>query len=397
MLTIVGGGLVGLSLALALAPLNIPINIIEKHPEPGADAKVRSIALAHGAMTIYRTLGLEAALMPLVAPIMRVHVSLQKTFAKTYIEASEQGLPALGYVINVAELRRVLWEALLAYPHIELLAPEQVLGLTEQQGGWLLHLQRGTPIATRLVIVADGADSGIAKLLNIRTQTQDYLQYALVANVTTSVKPQGIAYERFSASGPVALLPQVDGTMALVWALAASERADWQQADKATLITKLQTLIPGQVGRIQDISAIMTYPLALRKIDTHTLPHLLFLGNAARTMHPIAAQGFNLAMRDIAHLVDAIASVDSQEQIGKAEWLSQYWKTREKDEDRTLTFTDSLIKIFQKDNYPVTCLRQLGMQTLQLSPTLKRLFGLYTTGNLGRLPKLMRGIQPWNT
>lgn len=396
MLAIVGGGLVGLSLALALAPLNIPISIIEKQPHPGEDAAVRSIALSHGAMMVYRTLGLEKALIPLSSPITTVHVSEQKKFAKTYIEASEQGLAALGYVINVAALREVLWQALATYPHIQLLAPQQVTELTAQDDGWLLHLLEGSSLSAQLVIVADGADSGIAKLLDIKTQTQAYTQCALVANVTTTVPPSGTAYERFTKVGPIALLPQANGTMALVWAMAADQREHWQQASQAELIAQLQPLIPGQAGRILDISAPMTYPLALRKIDTPTLPHLLFLGNAARTMHPIAAQGFNLAMRDIAHLVEVISSAPQADNLGQLSWLQAYWKTREQDEKRTLTFTDSLIRGFQADYFPLTWLRLAGLQTLQLSPILKRWFGLYTTGNMGHIPKLMRGVTPWS-
>jgi 2-octaprenyl-6-methoxyphenol hydroxylase len=396
MLAIVGGGLVGLSLALALAPLNIPISIIEKQPHPGEDAAVRSIALSHGAMMVYRTLGLENVLTPLLAPITSVHASEQGKFAKTYIEAKEQGLAALGYVVNVAALREVLWQALANYKHIQLLAPQQVTELRAQDDGWLLHLQDGVSLFANLVVVADGADSGIAKLLDIKTQTTAYTQCALVANVTTTVAPAGTAYERFTNVGPVALLPQSNGTMALVWAMPSLQRERWQHASEADLIKHLQPLIPGQVGRILTLSATMTYPLALRKIDTPTLSHLLFLGNAARTMHPIAAQGFNLAMRDIAHLVEMMATLTDKDMLGQLSWLQAYWQTREKDEKRTLTFTDNLIRGFQADYFPLTWLRLMGMQTLQLSPTLKRWFGLYTTGNFGHLPKLMRGVTPWS-
>jgi len=396
MLAIVGGGLVGLSLALALAPLGIPIRVIEKDPHPPSDAAVRSIALAHGAMMVYRTLGLEAALMPLVAPIKTVRVSEQGKFAKTYIEAAEQGLSALGYVINVADLRQVLWQALTTYPQVQLLAPCQVTALQAQAKGWQLTFQDGTSLSAQLVIVADGADSGIGQLLGVTTETKTYDQYALVANVLTTVPPAGIAYERFTKQGPLALLPQANGTMALVWALAADNRAYWQQADKTTLITHLQTLVPGQVGRILDLTAPVTYPLALRKMNSPILPHLLFLGNAARTMHPIAAQGFNLAMRDIAHLVDRLTAEPHIDNLGDLAWLTRYWHTREQDEQRTLAFTDNLIRGFSADYFPLTWLRLAGMQTLQLSPTLKRWFGLYTTGNLGTLPKLMRGVRPWN-
>lgn len=395
MIVIVGGGLVGLSLALALAPLNLPIKIIEKHPQAGKDAAVRSIALAHGAMMVYKSLGLESALNPLVSPITKVHVSSHQKFAKTYIEAKEQGLTALGYVINVAKLRQVLWQALTAYSHIELLAPQEVMHMDAKAKGWQLTLLNDLTLAAKLVIVADGQDSGVAKQLGIKTESKAYQQYALVGNMTTTVPPQGIAYERFTKEGPIALLPQSDGTMALVWALAAHQKDNWQQASTRELIEKLQPLISGQVGRIKDISATMLYPLALRQIETPTLPHLLFLGNAARTMHPIAAQGFNLAMRDIAHLVDAMAHTNDVNEIGQISWLENFWQTRVNDEKRTLQFTDKLIETFHADYFPMTCLRLMGLQSLQLSPTLKRLFGLYTTGNLGHLPTLMRGATPW--
>lgn len=394
MLAIVGGGLVGLSLALALAPLRLPVVVIEKHPTPPADAAVRTIALAHGAMMVYRTLGLWPALEPLVAPINQIHVSEQKRFAKTYISAQEQDLAALGYVINVAALRQVLWDALSAYPHVQVLAPAMVTALQPQTAGWEISFDKHPTISAELVVLADGADSGIAKLLHLHVKQQSYGQEALVANVQVSTPLSGTAYERFTAQGALAMLPQANGLMAMVYA--STQASHWLNVERSALISHLQTMMPGQLGHIVNISDVFAYPLSLKRMEQPVQAHLICLGNTARVMHPIAAQGFNLAMRDIAHLVDHIAKKSDNKMLGDLAWLEAYYHSRQQDEQRTITFTDGLVRAFLSDVLPIKCLRGLGLQTLQLSPTLKRLFGLYTTGNLGKLPKLMRGGVPWS-
>lgn len=396
---IVGGGLVGASLACALADQGLRIGVVEAAPfGTGNQASFddRAIALAAGSQRIFAGMGLWEAIAPAATPIERIHVSDRGRFGFTRLDRREEGVPALGHVALSRDLGRVLAERLQGLDGVELITPAEVTTLDNSSTPARVSLNRdGQPAAVTadLVVAADGARSKVRESLGIEVSEWDYRQTAVITNIRTAQPHRNVAYERFTDQGPIALLPMSEGRCSVVWTLPA-ERVDAVMAlNDAACLARLQERFGYRLGRFERIGRRDAYPLVLVRARESIRPRLALIGNAAHTLHPIAGQGFNLGLRDVAALAEVICDARrAGRDIGEAAVLQQYADWRRADHRRVIAFTDGLTRLFTNPLTPVALLRDAGMLAMDLCPPAKRLFGRLTMGRSGRLPRLARGV-----
>lgn len=397
---IVGGGLVGASLALALGKAGLRVAVVEAHAfridqQPNYDE--RSIALAQGSQRIFSGLGLWEQLADQVCPIHTIHVSDRGRFGFTRLRREEEGVPALGYVASARVLGNTLIRALEQLPAVELLAPARLLDfqVNDSEVAAELEVDDGTVAhRTRLLVAADGAHSSVRERLGIATRQWDYGQTAVIANVTPEREHHNVAYERFTDTGPMALLPMLGDHCALVWTVRSQQAEEILALSDTEFLARLQQRFGNRLGRFLNVGQRHAYRLQLLRARESIRPRLALIGNAVHTLHPVAGQGFNLGLRDVAALAEVI--IDAQRSgvdIGAAAVLEQYADWRQADQRRVVAFTDSMVRIFSQPLPPVAWLRDAGMLALDLCPPAKRWFGRLTMGRAGRLPRLARGLE----
>jgi 2-octaprenyl-6-methoxyphenol hydroxylase len=359
---VVGAGPVGMALAVALAQARIPFRILDARGPGAAEQDRRVLALAHGSRQILARLGVWGRFQ--TTPIETIHISHRGGFGRTLIRAADYGLPALGYVADAAAIATALHEALttlgIEVDHDTRVAnvaatPEDVVVSTDSQRG-------ATTLRAKLVAHAEGAvDSKDCS-------GRDYGQQAIITAVRTAEPPKGTAYERFTADGPLALLPYRDG-YAVVYTAATAEARRLVSLDDAAFLGALQA----QFGtRRQFVSATprAAFPLALKVRPEPVAPRCVWLGNAAQTLHPVAGQGFNLALRDVWSLSEVLTR-DLAGDPGAVPLLARYRAARQLDRRTTITFTDTLIRVFGSTNPLLTLARGSGLAALDLLPPLR--------------------------
>jgi 2-octaprenyl-6-methoxyphenol hydroxylase len=397
---IAGGGLIGASLAAALAPLALRVAVVEAQQplstsQPGYDD--RSTAISEGSRRILSAIGVWARLGAAPAAIRSIHVSDRGRFGVTRLEASEHGVPALGYVVENRLLGAALWQALARAPAVELIAPARALETTpgadevevevEEAGG-----ARRT-LATRLLVVADGAHSSLRARLGIAAERRDYGQVAIVANVTPRRFHQHVAYERFTDSGPLAFLPATNGRCAVVWTVWAEEADEILALDDAAFLGRLQSLFGHRLGALLQAGKRSAYPLELVTAAHQTGARFAVLGNAAHALHPVGGQGFNLALRDVAVLAELLADAAAKgADPGDDALLARYASWRHDDQARSVSFTDGVVRLFTNPFTPVKAARGAGLVALDLLPFAKEALARQSMGLAGRLPRLARGL-----
>ena len=396
---IIGGGLVGASLACALGQAGVRTTIVEAHPfdtdqQPGYDE--RSIALAQGSQRIFSALGLWQSMQEQVCPIHTIHVSDRGHFGFTRLRREEEGVPALGYVATARVLGKALLERLAELDTVEVLAPAQLVDFQVSgecvEAGLRLDGE-ALSCTAKLLVAADGAQSSIRAQLGIETTQRDYGQTAVIANVTPERPHQNVAYERFTDTGPMALLPMSEQRCALVWTVRSDQSDAIMELDDADFLSRLQARFGYRLGRFLKVGKRHAYPLYLLRARESVRPRMALIGNAIHTLHPVAGQGFNLGLRDVATLAEVI--MDAQRNgrdIGGSSVLDRYADWRQADQRRVAVFTDSMVRLFGQNFPPVTWLRDAGMLALDVCPPAKRWFGRLTMGRAGRLPRLARGL-----
>lgn len=396
---IVGGGLVGASLACALAGGRLRIGILEAVPfgassQPSYDD--RSIALAWGTRRIFETLGLWPSLAAHATPIRRIHVSDRGRFGVTRLDAREQHVDALGYVIENRVLGAAFGQRLAAHPGIRLHMPAKLTALhvDHDVARATVCMNSGEHTVTaRLVVGADGAGSAVRRLLGIPARRWEYGQTAIIGNVTPGRPHDNVAYERFTASGPLALLPMTDNRCALVWTARDEDVAALMALDDGSFLDALQQRFGARLGRFDRIGKRHAYPLSLSRVTTHVRPRAALIGNAAHTLHPVAGQGFNLGLRDAAALAEVITqAVAAGEDPGATAVLARYTQWRRGDQRRIIAFTDGLVRIFSNPLPPVAWARNLGLLAVDVLPAAKHLLARETMGLAGRQTRLTRGL-----
>ena len=303
-LAIIGGGLVGASLALALQAgaraRGWRILLVEPFA-PGNDYQpsydARSSALSQGSRLIFERLGVWPQLAERAEAITQIQVSDQGRFGATRLSAADEGVPALGYVLENAWMGHCLWKAL-DPAVVEWRCPAEVTRLEALGDGYRLHLNDDTSLDCDLAVLADGGRSGLREQLGIAVRHTPYDQCALIANVTPAEPHGGQAFERFTEQGPLALLPLSDNRCALVWTRPPVDAERLHQLPERAFLGELQQAFGYRLGSLRQVGARHLYPLALVEAREQVRPHLVLLGNAAHSLHPVAGQGFNLSLRD---------------------------------------------------------------------------------------------------
>lgn len=384
-IAIVGGGLVGASLACALAPLAArqgwQVAIIEAMPlpmpgehsyQPSFDE--RSSAIALGSRRHFEQIGVWDAMAPHATPIRHIHISERGRLGVTHMQAQDLNVDALGYVIPNAWMGQVLMAQLEALP-VERYCPAQVMAAEPLPDGYRLTLDDGRVIASRLMVLADGGRSPIKTLLGINDRVHDYHEHALIANVEISRPHQGMAYERFDSNGPMALLPLEGQRMGLVWTRAPDALDTLLAMSDSEFLAELQHTFGDRVGRFRKVGARHHYPLAKRQACEQIRPHLAILGNAAHALHPVAGQGFNLALRGVMDLCKALATqAQRNEPLGSMAALSDFEQRRSLDRLHIAEGSHLLVSLFGIDSMPLSHLRSLGLATLdQVTPVRRAL------------------------
>ncbi|MCH8930960.1 MAG: 2-octaprenyl-6-methoxyphenyl hydroxylase [Proteobacteria bacterium] len=395
---IVGGGMVGASLAVALAPLPLQIAVIEAFDprqrgvsQPSYDD--RSTAIANGSQQILETIGVWAGMAQEATAISDIHISDRGHFGIGRISAVEEKVPALGYVVPNRAIGRSLWAALESFDNIRMFCPARLESLLDRADSVQVGLtgEDGNTIELhgRLVAAADGAQSVVRKILGIDATVWDYGQTAIISNVTTEKPHRNVAYERFTANGPMAVLPMTEGRSALVWTVPSEQAEEILQLSDRQILDRLQELFGYRLGHWQKIGKRVSYPLSMSKAKQQTRHRVAIIGNAAHGLHPIAGQGFNLSLRDVAGLAEVIAGANDP---GDPQALEKYRRWRAADQARVMSFTDALVRVFANPLASVRVVRNLALLMFDLLPGAKSLLARHTMGRGGDLPRLARGV-----
>ena len=398
---IVGGGMVGISLALLLAQQHDwKILLVEAqeigNPVDGAYSPsfdARSTALSWSSREIYQSMGLWSQLEPHVSSIAQIHVSDRGRVGLTRINAEEVGVEALGYVLENRWLGSVLVKKL-AETSVEVRAPERVAKAEVVQSGVRISLENSADIINAsLLVIADGANSKTAQKLGVHSNHQPYGQQGIIANIGIESPHNGVAYERFTEQGPMAMLPLPDcdggARCALVWTQPPERAEQLMAASDSVFLQALQNSFGYRLGKLGKVGERTVYPLALTTASEQVRRSIVVLGNAAHSLHPVAGQGFNLSLRDVATLAEVLGSARSEcesvpESFASLETLERYQQQQLRDQQRTLLFSDNLPKLFSQSASAVALGRNIGLLFMDLAPGLRSSFALFGMGMINR-------------
>ncbi|MDI5889847.1 2-octaprenyl-6-methoxyphenyl hydroxylase [Halomonas rhizosphaerae] len=382
-IAIIGGGLVGASLGCALAALveraGLRVAVIEAAPLPPPQAEpwqpsfdARASAIAGGSARHFANLGVWDSMAEMAAPIRTIHVSERGRLGVTRLRAAELGVEALGQVIPNAWMGRVLHGRLSELP-LAWHCPARVEAIHPVAEGYRLQLSDGSELEAGLTVLADGGRSGLKERLGIESRERPYDQVALIASVEVSRPHRGVAYERFTPAGPIALLPLQGQAMELVWTHERGEEGRRLALSDGDFLAELQRAFGDRVGHFRRVGRRHAYPLSLITARETTRPGLAVLGNAAHALHPVAGQGFNLALRGVMDLVAAIeAGIERGDGPGSAAVLRDFEVRRDADRDNVIRFSDGLIRLFGLDIPLLSHARGAGLVGLNLLGPLRR-------------------------
>ena len=397
---IIGGGMVGASLACALGGTGLRIAVVEAVPltasaQPSYDE--RTIALAFGSRRIFEGIGVWDEVARLgTTPIEKIHISDRGRFGFTHLSHAELGQEALGYVVEARVLGLALLARLQQLPNVAWLCPATLEHINFEVDSARTRVRHDgvlCDLSARLVVAADGADSAVRSVAGIDFERTQYGQSAVVTTVTINQPHNNTAYERFTETGPLALLPMSDNRMAVVWSMCTDNVETLIGLSDEEYLARLQERFGDRLGPLTRLGKRRAYPLMLTRVKEHVRPRLVLIGNAAHTVHPVAGQGFNLGLRDVAALAEVLVVAKQENRdLGDLEVLKRYADWRARDNKVIATFTNSLIRVFSNDFPPLAFARNLGLLAVDLVPPLKRRLLRVTSGLAGKLPRLARGL-----
>lgn len=400
---IVGGGMVGASLALGLRGAGFRVLLIEgvapdSDSQPSFDE--RTTALGNASRRIFESLGIWAQIAPRAAPIRTIHVSDAGRFGFARLRAEEQGIEAFGYVVANRVLGAVLWEKLSAAEDIALEVPAQVESIEIGAQGATLSVISDSgarhDVQARLIVAADGARSVVRIAADIPADVEDYGQVAIAANVAADRPHCGTAYERFTPTGPLAVLPLYDGSYGVIWSCRPEDAARLLSLEDNAYLQELQALFGWRAGRFVRVGSRASYPLKLTRASTTIARRTVLIGNAAQALHPVAGQGFNLGLRDAAMLAEVIANA-TEVDLGAPTLLERFAHWRAVDRTGVVRFTDNLVKLFGSTLPGMGILRDLGLLMFDLMPPAKSALARVSVGFGGPIPRLARGLPVRNS
>ncbi|MFY5956862.1 FAD-dependent monooxygenase [Acinetobacter baumannii] len=393
---IVGGGMVGLSLSLMLAKANIAVKLLEAVKYPNYDDQnvapyhssfdARNTALSRRSVQIYQKLGLWDALQQHATPILQVHITEQGSFGKARLVAEQEKVESFGQVIENAWLGRVLLTQVRQQPLIELIDGVQVTALTQNAEQVHIEAQRGDEVLkleSKLLIAADGRDSFCRQAIGVGVDVHDYDQVAIVTTVQTSKPHEHVGFERFSALGPLALLPLPgEYRRSVVWPVKKGTEGEWLgEENDQHFLDALQKTYGDRAGKFEKTGKRFSYPLSQVLAHKQAVGRVILMGNAAHTIHPVAGQGFNLCLRDadvlLRYLVNQLSASDD---IGNPDNLLAYEEARLSDQQRVIKFCDTVVRGFSNQNPLLKLIRNTGLIAFDVIPGVKPLVANYAMG-----------------
>jgi 2-octaprenyl-6-methoxyphenol hydroxylase len=401
---IAGGGMVGISYALALEHLSkgqlrilvaesFAISTVQSSanstPQYRPSFDARATALSYGSRCIFESLAIWPLLEQHTSAIENIHVSERGQFGSATLNARQRGWPALGYVVENAWLGNVLLSALRQRPAITLMSPAKVVDCLPgpEHATVIIETDRQQhTFSTHLLSVADGANSNLRTRFGIHNNTHDYQRQAIIANISCTRAHAGWAYERFTDWGPMALLPlgdseQLQPRMALVWTMTDERAAKLLECSDDDFLAALQQRFGQRLGRFIRVGERGCYDLKLVTADEQIRRQLVLIGNAAHSLHPVAGQGFNLALRDILRLAKIIADAAAhREVIGELNVLQRYADQQANDQWKTILFSDRITALFEQPNIIAGGLRRFGLTALDLNTDWKNYFIDHSAG-----------------
>ncbi|MEO4111152.1 2-octaprenyl-6-methoxyphenyl hydroxylase [Acinetobacter pittii] len=393
---IVGGGMVGLSLSLMLAKANIAVKLLEAVKYPNYDDQnvapyhssfdARNTALSRRSVQIYQKLGLWDALQQHATPILQVHITEQGSFGKARLIAEQEKVESFGQVIENAWLGRVLLTQVRQQPLIELIDGVQVTALTQDAEQVHIEAKRGDEVLkleSKLLIAADGRDSFCRQAIGVGVDVHDYDQVAIVTTVQTSKPHEQVGFERFSALGPLALLPLPgEYRRSVVWPVKKGTESEWLgDENDQHFLSALQQTYGDRAGKFEKTGRRFSYPLSQVLAHKQAVGRVILMGNAAHTIHPVAGQGFNLCLRDadvlVRYLVNQLSASDD---IGNPDNLLAYEQARLSDQQRVIKFCDTVVRGFSNQNPLLKLIRNTGLIAFDVIPGVKPLVANYAMG-----------------
>lgn len=393
---IVGGGMVGLSLSLMLAKANIAVKLLEAVKYPNYDDQnvasyhssfdARNTALSRRSVQIYQKLELWDALQQHATPILQVHITEQGSFGKARLIAEQEKVESFGQVIENAWLGRVLLTQVRQQPLIELIDGVQVTALTQDAEQVHIEAKRDDEVLkleSKLLIAADGRDSFCRQAIGVGVDVHDYDQVAIVTTVQTSKPHEQVGFERFSALGPLALLPLPgEYRRSVVWPVKKGTESEWLgDENDQHFLSALQQTYGDRAGKFEKTGKRFSYPLSQVLAHKQAVGRVILMGNAAHTIHPVAGQGFNLCLRDadvlVRYLVNQLTASDD---IGNPDNLLAYEQARLSDQQRVIKFCDTVVRGFSNQNPLLKLIRNTGLIAFDVIPGVKPLVANYAMG-----------------
>jgi len=391
---IIGGGLVGASLAIALDRIGRDVALVEAAP-PGAPPAVfdeRNLSFAEATVHGLRALGVLQKLRAPVGPIRRIHVTRAGDFGRVVLDAAEHGREQFGQVVVARDFGQALEARLAECTHVTRYRPMRFEGTHPGDGVRTLQLRDADGaerrVDARLLVGADGTRSGVREALGIGADDHDFLQTLFVARVRAERAPDGTAYERFGPHGPTALLPRGDGFFGVVHGVPRDEADAVAALDDRTFLARVQDAFGWRVGRFVSCGPRSAYPIVQVVARALVGERAALVGNAAQTLHPIGAQGFNLGLRDALTLAELIEAADDP---GAAALLAEHARRRRDDRAETLQFSGGLARLTANGGEGMRPLRSMAFAAIERLPALRAQLIGGALGYRGEVPRLCRG------
>lgn len=399
-IVIVGGGMVGLSLAIALGQSGLAVTVVDREAPARAAADPfdgRGSAIAWGSAQVLRGLGLWPDLAAHAAPIEEIRVSDGASLLFLHYDRRDIGADPLGYIIENRFTRRALYARLASLPSVRLVAPGAVRNLVRNAGHVIATLGDGATVTASLAIAAEGRESPLRAAAGIDVMRWDYRQTGLVCSVAHEKSHRNVAHEHFLPAGPFAVLPLPDSEdgehrSSIVWTEHSALAPAMMRLDADAFVQEIMQRFGDSLGAMRLVGGRWAYPLALQQASRYVDRRLVLAGDAAHVIHPIAGQGFNLGLRDVAALAECL--VDAHRlglDIGGGDVLARYERRRRFDTITLMAVTDGLNRLFSTDLAPIRLARDIGLAAVNQVPPLKRLFMRHAMGVVGDLPRLVRG------
>ncbi len=393
---IVGGGLVGASLAIALDRAGIDTALVEATPAGTMPAVFdeRNLSFAEATVNGLTALGVLQKLRAPSGPIRQIHISRAGDFGRVRLNAARYDREQFGQVVIARDFGEALDARLAELRQLTRYRPARFVGFDATgsdgaRGVRLVDADGARVVHAHLVVGADGSDSPVRAALGIEAQVFDYAQRLFVARLRAERAPDGRAFERLTADGPTALLPRGDRHYGLVHGVAAARAAAIESLDDRDFLARVQLLFGWRAGRFVDVGTRSIYVARRVVADETTADRAVLVGNAAQTLHPIGAQGFNLGLRDALTLAELLAEADD---AGAPELLAAYAARRREDRARTLAFSDGLARLTANPSSLLRPLRSLGLLAIEQDPGLQALLAGGAMGYRGDVPALCREV-----